>query len=712
MSLGDLLLVCVLLQMASVLAGWAPLFVLSSGKRRWVSTLGVGALIGTAFVVVIPAGVHTMYLPPRIPPMQAPQQTATDLLPSAAADDHSWDDSDTPAAEAAAAAAGVSALGPWSRPGATAIGSDKASLEVGLTKIKANTGSAKAKAASAAGSNQHTEHEHEHEHTAEKAHAPNGGARRLLDAAVATDAAHTASYSHAHDGHTHDFKRSATNDATLDDHAVDAVALALVQRSERLYAAATQTLAGAALAEPILVCFGESHASHLMGASMALGFVAMLLMDRFFGGGSSGGSDVALLSPDDEESGVANGGASTATSSSSNKHGEAGELLSRGKSSSVGGTAGPGGNNEGGVAEREREREQGGRLVNPSSSPLVIGSSTPRTKSSIGQTPHTPGNQNHLSFPSPAAVGVSAGGGGAAGGASANHGGASTAAVSGLRHDVNVLLGVFVYALVEGVTLGTMAVGSASASSSGGVAPGSIWNVLPALLLHHAPSAFGVSAFLIYKGRPALRVRKSVMLYSSVAPLVALVTFLVLASPGVGGVSTDPVSGQRVQWDPLSSAVGFGRLGLMALFAGGAFLFTIAVHILPEIQAQNGGGHSHGGGGAAAAAAHGHGGRGSSDDVGLIGSASPAIGGSAGNSSATAARVATPASRHEETSLLSSSASGASASLGGAGAGGSAAAALAEECANGMPWRHVWALVLGLLMPLGASMILPRNPLF
>jgi len=45
-----------------MLSGLLPLsFSFSPTKMRFITTLGVGVLIGTAFNVIIPEGVHTIY---------------------------------------------------------------------------------------------------------------------------------------------------------------------------------------------------------------------------------------------------------------------------------------------------------------------------------------------------------------------------------------------------------------------------------------------------------------------------------------------------------------------------------------------------------------------------------------------------------------------------------------------------------------------------
>jgi hypothetical protein len=753
MMLFDLFFVCVLLVIASVMCGWAPLFVLSPSKRRWVSTLGVGALIGTAFVVVIPAGVHTMYLPPRIPPAQHMQQTPSPPpLPQPSmplvdpvqqqprAGDPATEavdvDSDQPAA-----------IGPWSRPIATVVGED-GSWQDGINKFKkpSSVGGQNRQAASPA------DPSHAHAEGAEDAHA-HGHGRRILDASDTTTrvgaaaTAATAAGGHSHDGHTHDFRRGSSS-APLDDRAVDEVAEALVRRSERLYAVATQSLSSATLTEPILVCFGEGHASSYMGASLALGFVAMLLMDRFFGAGSGGTAMHNSGREHAPETDVENNGNGNGNGSSKNS--ETGELLSRGKSLSAPPSSSGGGG--GGVSEQGGggggSGRHGGSSTVASGSPMLgaslnLSTGTPRTR----QTP-TPGaatsSSHHLSFPSHAhhtTPSPSAGGSGGLGsnsstsasGSSGGSGipsrpqrivGASSGPPSGLAHDANVLLGVFVHAVVAGITLGVLAVGSSSGSSSSGGSDSSSsshtgWNVLPALLLHHAPSSFGVAAFLLYQGRSVKRVRSSVLLYACVAPAVALVTFVLLCWPGAAATSSGGTAAAAAVMDPLATSEGFAWLGLLSLFAGGAFLFTIAVHILPEIQAQNGGGHGHGSGPSPVGlrgvdAAHGHGGPGTDEGSAAttiasgsggagnagINPASPLV---LGGAAAMGSRMASPASRHEEASLL----------LGG-GSSGPAAATMyaAEDTSHGMPWRHVWALILGLLMPLGASMLLPRNPIF
>ncbi|KAG0330730.1 hypothetical protein BG004_002010 [Podila humilis] len=68
----SLILLCIAMLLASFLAGNVPLsFHLSEDRLKLISNFGVGLLVGTALVVIIPEGVETLYSVP--PPNSVPQ---------------------------------------------------------------------------------------------------------------------------------------------------------------------------------------------------------------------------------------------------------------------------------------------------------------------------------------------------------------------------------------------------------------------------------------------------------------------------------------------------------------------------------------------------------------------------------------------------------------------------------------------------------------
>ena len=132
-------------------------------------------------------------------------------------------------------------------------------------------------------------------------------------------------------------------------------------------------------------------------------------------------------------------------------------------------------------------------------------------------------------------------------------------------------LGILIHSAVDGIALGAISLASD---------PPLELIVFVAIVLHKCPAAFGLVSFLMYQGRGATEIRAHLLLFSLCAPVAGLVTFVLLAAPWAAGAASP------------------ATLGLCLLFSGGTFLFTIAVHIMPELSKgeAGGGGHSHGGG--------------------------------------------------------------------------------------------------------------------
>ena len=53
--------------------------------------------------------------------------------------------------------------------------------------------------------------------------------------------------------------------------------------------------------------------------------------------------------------------------------------------------------------------------------------------------------------------------------------------------------------------------------------------VFLAIMLHKAPAAFGLSTFLLHEGLDKGRVKKHLMIFALSAPVMAIVTFIMLS---------------------------------------------------------------------------------------------------------------------------------------------------------------------------------------
>ncbi|KAL2915815.1 hypothetical protein HK105_204516 [Polyrhizophydium stewartii] len=152
--------------------------------------------------------------------------------------------------------------------------------------------------------------------------------------------------------------------------------------------------------------------------------------------------------------------------------------------------------------------------------------------------------------------------------------GSSRIAVSDLRDQalftkkkVSATIGLVVHAAADGIALG-------AASSSNTESLELI--VFLAIMLHKAPSAFGLCTFLMQEGYSRREIRSHLLVFSAAAPLAAIVTFLAVTQ-------ADIASPARTQlWT-----------GVLLLFSAGTFLYVATVHILPEIYQPPAGSHDH-----------------------------------------------------------------------------------------------------------------------
>mmetsp|Transcript_42387 Transcript_42387/g.80989 ORF Transcript_42387/g.80989 Transcript_42387/m.80989 type:complete len:301 (+) Transcript_42387:131-1033(+) len=123
------------------------------------------------------------------------------------------------------------------------------------------------------------------------------------------------------------------------------------------------------------------------------------------------------------------------------------------------------------------------------------------------------------------------------------------------------LVGILVHSAADGIAL-------AGASFAPSAATGALISL--AIIAHKAPTAFGLSAFLLNSGWSWRQVRLGIFLFAAAAPAVALA--------GRGLLSAVPM---------FSSPAG---VAVCLLLSGGTFLYAACMHILPEALSR---GHSH-----------------------------------------------------------------------------------------------------------------------
>jgi len=130
-------------------------------------------------------------------------------------------------------------------------------------------------------------------------------------------------------------------------------------------------------------------------------------------------------------------------------------------------------------------------------------------------------------------------------------------------------LGLVVHAAADGIALGAAATTNQTDVEI---------IVFLAIMLHKAPASFGLVTYLLHEGMERNRIKRHLMIFSLAAPVMAVVTFLLLTLHG------------RENLDTLSAT------GVAMLFSAGTFLYVATVHVLPEVT-NGGGGGDHGGGG-------------------------------------------------------------------------------------------------------------------
>ncbi|XP_077350574.1 zinc transporter ZIP9 [Festucalex cinctus] len=126
---------------------------------------------------------------------------------------------------------------------------------------------------------------------------------------------------------------------------------------------------------------------------------------------------------------------------------------------------------------------------------------------------------------------------------------------------ITATLGLVIHAAADGFALGAVV-------ATGQVTVQVI--VFLAVILHKAPAAFGLVAFLMHAGLEKKFIQGHLLAFSAAAPIVAIATYFILHAT-------------CSSFQKQLSATGIGML-----FSGGTFLFVATVHVLPDIISSNG----------------------------------------------------------------------------------------------------------------------------
>ncbi|KAK0046899.1 zinc transporter ZIP9-B [Biomphalaria pfeifferi] len=126
------------------------------------------------------------------------------------------------------------------------------------------------------------------------------------------------------------------------------------------------------------------------------------------------------------------------------------------------------------------------------------------------------------------------------------------------RNKITATLGLVVHAAADGIALGAAITLSQTHITM---------IVFVAIMLHKAPAAFGLVSFLLHEGLDRLRIRKHLAIFSAAAPLLTIVTYLVLSLQSKENLADIQTT------------------GIAMLFSAGTFLYVATVHVLPEISA-------------------------------------------------------------------------------------------------------------------------------
>ena len=128
------------------------------------------------------------------------------------------------------------------------------------------------------------------------------------------------------------------------------------------------------------------------------------------------------------------------------------------------------------------------------------------------------------------------------------------------RGPEKAISGLIIHCIADGLAMGSaFLTGDATLSFVLGTA----------MVLHKAPMAFGLSAYLLSCRWNWARAQNTLLLFSATAPVSTVVTLAVL------------------RWIPFFS--GEQAVALVILFSAGTFLYASTMHILPEVSSNSGG---------------------------------------------------------------------------------------------------------------------------
>ena len=513
MAFLHLLLLCSFMFCCSMLVGALPLvFSFSHRHLRTLTTFGVGLLIGTAFIVIIPEGIHTLYTLP------ADATTGSAASTPHAAHTHSHTDGTV----------GLLDAEYWQRwwQGGQSSAAD-------------------------------APHSHSHSHSqhtmrARRLEQSDGGERRTTTAvelpAMVRIVAATPTLAGSADTAAHSTEqRQQTGGRSLLQHDSDHEAAS----------------AASPHAHGESECVYEPEGSGYIGASLALGFVVMLVVDRLSGGHSHGPpspqshsqptrDDISQrLSPASNKrvAGVSrrtvpDSGTVSSDRDRTDEDDELDDVVQRTniihiaaantRPAAAAASTSLGASQQ--LQESSREKELTAEEREKERERQRVEREKEREKAH-GYAPYASGSLPSAADPS--------------------------TALSSSVPSSNATIGILVHSFVDGIALGAISLSSDSSLEM---------VVFLAILLHKGPAALGLVSFLMYQGRSQLHIRTQLTMFSLAAPAAALLTYGLLASPLPSAASGLP--------SPSSPSA----LGLMLLFSGGTFLFTIAVHIMPTIR--------------------------------------------------------------------------------------------------------------------------------
>eukprot|EP00475_Leptophrys_vorax_P035233 TRINITY_DN5783_c0_g1_i2.p1 TRINITY_DN5783_c0_g1~~TRINITY_DN5783_c0_g1_i2.p1 ORF type:complete len:412 (-),score=91.55 TRINITY_DN5783_c0_g1_i2:78-1313(-) len=126
-------------------------------------------------------------------------------------------------------------------------------------------------------------------------------------------------------------------------------------------------------------------------------------------------------------------------------------------------------------------------------------------------------------------------------------------------------IGLIVHCAIDGVAMGSVAASHNTSQE---------FIVFVAILLHKAPSALGISTFLIQRRLPHKKIVRQLLIFALSAPVSSVITYFLLTFGEDGAVSED-----------LSSQISRSlNLAMCLLFSAGTFLYVATVHVLSEIK--------------------------------------------------------------------------------------------------------------------------------